>query len=231
VTFARPSERLTLATNLSDYRTKYRCYLNEAQYLDWALVPHNFYRASTVPNDDAMEISPTRLMQPHERWIQVEYVMFFSNSPADDSRLVPARERHASGNLRFLGLPPTQRPDRIVIETFEDPHYAWHNGDDGFDKASTVLFISRPSKLPYINENTIPDGAEYAHVTACVFRYRPYRIVPTYRDCLKDLRGYCRWFDQNVAEAQGQPSVRRSVHAVRANRSGGAKKNAVKSTG
>jgi hypothetical protein len=213
VTFARLTERLALATKLNDHSTKYRCYLNEAQYFNWALVPHNFYGTSTVPNDEALEISPTRLMQGHERWIQVEYVMFFSSSPADDSRLVPARARHASGDLRFKGLPPTLRPDRIEIGAFEDPHYAWYNGSDGVDQAATVLFISQPSRLPYINNQTIPEGAEYGHVTACVFRYRPYRIVPTYSNCLKDLRTYGRWFD-HLAEARRQPSgsptVRRS---------------------
>jgi hypothetical protein len=234
VTFARPSERLTLATKLDDYRTKYRCYLGEGQYFDWALVPHNFYRASTVPNDEALEISPTRLMRPQERWIQVEYVMFFSSSPADDSRLVPARARHASGSLGFLGLPKALRPESVKIGTFEDPHYAWYNGDGGVEKAVTALFISQPSNLPYINNQTIPEGAEYEHVTACVFRYRPYKVAPTYNDCLKDLQAYCRWFDHYLAEAQPQPSgaaARRSVRVARANRRDGAKKNAVKRTG
>jgi hypothetical protein len=234
VTFARTSERLTLATKLNDYRTKYRCYLNEAQYFNWALVPHNFYRSSAVPNDEALEISPTRLMRPQERWIQIEYVMFFSNSPADDSRLVSARAGHASGDLGFLGLPKALRPDRTELGSFEDPHYAWYNGSDEVDKAATVLFISQPSTLPYINNQTIPEGAEYAHVTACIFRYRPYRIAPTYSDCLKNLREYCRWFEQYLAEAGRKPSgaaVKQSGYAARVNRRRGAKKNAVKRTG
>jgi hypothetical protein len=236
VTFARPSERLALATDLRDYRMKYRCYLNEAQYFNWALVPHNFYRESAVPNDEALEISPTRLMHPHERWIQVEYVMFYSNSPADDARLAPARARHASGDLRFPGLPSALRPDNISIGSFDDPHYAWYNGNPGVDKAATVLFISQPSKLPRINDQTIPEGAEFDWVTACVFRYRPHGITPTYGDCLKELQAYCRWFDQSFPEAR-RPSgaqaapVRRSGHAPRMNPRGVTKKVGVKRAG
>ena len=94
VSFARPNERLALATKFNDYRTKYRCYLNETQYFNWVLVPHNFYRDSTVLGDEALEISPTRLLRPHERWIQLEYVISLSRA-----------HRGTMGGLRLCATP------------------------------------------------------------------------------------------------------------------------------
>ena len=94
--------------------------------------------------------------------------------------------------LPFAGLPATLRPGSVSIGTFEDPHYTWHNVAGGRDKPCTSLFLSQPSTLPYINNQTIPEGAEYAHVTACVFRYAPYRVAPTYVECIKNLAAYCR---------------------------------------
>ena len=203
VTVALASQPLVLTTDLRG-DTKYRCYEPEGTaYVSWALVPWNFYGDARLPNDDASELSPARLVRPAERWLQIEYVMFHSCSRNDDARLDFARDRHASGELSYNGLTAGLRPDRSELGTFEDPHYAWHNSGRATRAADKTLFISRRSNLPYINYQTIPDGADYEFVNASVFCYKAYRSTPTYAECLKSLRTYCHWFETYLLAKPG----------------------------
>lgn len=207
VRIARASEPLILASNFG-WETKYRCYdPGGTAYVSWVLVPHNFYRDSAVPNDETQELSAARLIRPAERWLQIDYVMFHSSSRSDDARLASAREHQASGELSFRGLPASLRPDTVAVGSFEDPHNAWYESNKKIEEPSTRLFISQRSKLPYINDHTIPEGADYEFVAALVCRYRPYRTTPTYAECLKNLRVYSGWFEQYLPEAsKGAPA-------------------------
>lgn len=230
VTIARPSDPLLLTSTMVGSNTTHRCYDPDGDpHFSWALVPHNFYRDSTVPDDDALELSAAWLVRPREKWVQIEHVMFHSISASDDSILQPARHAYASGDLTWQALPASLRPDSVAIGSIEDPHYAWYESGAKTDKPSTTLFLSRPSKLPYINEHMIPKGANYAHVAASVFCYRSYSITPTYADCLKDLRLYCQWFAQYLSlrqehQAGTASGVRRIGSPARPNRRASSRK-------